>query len=958
MSNKKNIYSNIELVIASRSNNTLGNSVNYKKLCNWNDSYKGSVSTLGLNGDPSYYGLYDMGGQLYQWTESSYQGNSKTKILRGGCFASSTPNSISKNHFKYLYIDEDIEDGFLGFRVASYDNSMNLDGYATVGNTNNTPEACDKKQLGRVDYMYHIMINLVSNNEYCSFLNSVDPTGIYTKHIYDPKMGSSYIGGILFDGCSAPTGKYIVKQNMQNKPVTFITWAMAIKYCNWLHNTKNSNWNSTLSGAYTPENLRASTARYFLPNENEWYKAAYYDPHKVAIGIGGYWTYSTRSDSPPLAIVSNSIGDAIGVEKEFTDSKTFPIIIRASDDAMQSTSSSSVTVSLSGYETPYFDGYLGNSLTPLLASISGLNINQKYNYVFSSLSSNWPCKISPISGEFVADTDNHSINAVLQFKPQDIYNYTNFTSNLFYIDDPEINNSNFSNELYNNIAITISNNSDLVVSDNTKIIKKFMQGSGQPGLPIVSQKDSASISFLTPSGSNSIEVSGSLCGQYVPLVMSVKNPTVGKLYNYKLSSSKESIVTLSPSSGLVAFGGGSGSFNRIVSRLDLNGEDNAVVGVTLSRLDASYSVSDFISIKCNKPCEKSANNHANFDNKAIWGLCGSPCSGGAPVRRTYPSITTVGTNGGPSAYGTYDQDGNVLELCALSKDKAFDTDTEVYRGGAFNSTILGKYARFTFSVSTGFSWQTPLLQPYVYINHLNNNEDFSGFRVASYTNPYNYTGFKTISDIGSPPTGNQRDADSIVVEGQTLRFGSVDYPYTIAQFPVTNKEYCEFLNSTSTTAPSNIDITNPMTILPEWNYRPLMSGCYGGIDRSGLGNTSSPYVYTVQSLMADKPVRFINRFMAYRYCNWLHNNKLEGLASTQSGVYNFIGPQNVEAFGRRADCSRYFIPTENEWYKAAYYSGKNTNNTSAEYWTYATQTNTLPGSVFASRLGDGLLPVE
>ena len=32
----------------------------------------------------------------------------------------------------------------------------------------------------------------------------------------------------------------------------------------------------------------------------------------------------------------------------------------------------------------------------------------------------------------------------------------------------------------------------------------------------------------------------------------------------------------------------------------------------------------------------------------------------------------------------------------------------------------------------------------------------------------------------------------------------------------------------------------------------------------------------------------------------------------------------------------YFIPSENEWYKAAYYKGGGTN---AGYWTYPTQSN-------------------
>lgn len=47
----------------------------------------------------------------------------------------------------------------------------------------------------------------------------------------------------------------------------------------------------------------AEDAAFWLPTEDEWYKAAYYDPTKG--GSGGYWMYPTNSDSAP--------GNMIGV---------------------------------------------------------------------------------------------------------------------------------------------------------------------------------------------------------------------------------------------------------------------------------------------------------------------------------------------------------------------------------------------------------------------------------------------------------------------------------------------------------------------------------------------------------------------------------------------------------------------------------------------------------------------
>ena len=39
----------------------------------------------------------------------------------------------------------------------------------------------------------------------------------------------------------------------------------------------------------------------------------------------------------------------------------------------------------------------------------------------------------------------------------------------------------------------------------------------------------------------------------------------------------------------------------------------------------------------------------------------------------------------------------------------------------------------------------------------------------------------------------------------------------------------------------------------------------------------------------------------------------------------------------------YFIPSENEWYKAAYY-----NPTNGTYWTYPTQSNTAPSNALSA----------
>ena len=48
---------------------------------------------------------------------------------------------------------------------------------------------------------------------------------------------------------------------------------------------------------------RNPEAVWCIPTENEWYKAAYYDP-SLNGGSGGYWLYPTKSNSVPTNVLS------------------------------------------------------------------------------------------------------------------------------------------------------------------------------------------------------------------------------------------------------------------------------------------------------------------------------------------------------------------------------------------------------------------------------------------------------------------------------------------------------------------------------------------------------------------------------------------------------------------------------------------------------------------------------
>ena len=99
--------------------------------------------------------------------------------------------------------------------------------------------------------------------------------------------------------------------------------------------------------------------------------------------------------------------------------------------------------------------------------------------------------------------------------------------------------------------------------------------------------------------------------------------------------------------------------------------------------------------------------------------------------------------------------------------------------------------------------------------------------------------------------------------------------------------------------------------------------------------------------MGNKPVNYVNWFDAARVANWLHNG--QGSGSTETGAYTLNNATTGDAPAVNPGAS-YFLPTEDQWYKAAYYKGGGTN---AGYWEYGTQSDAAPTVVSANFIGDG-----
>lgn len=271
------------------------NSVNYNGCAD-------ALATVGTTGRSSYYGAFDMNGNIWEWTETD--GAIDSKIARGGNYAYSAYYLISSTR---ISTDKSLFNQYTGFRVAS---SQPYPYVSLVGDINNSPDA---NGYGGIIYIYYIGKYEVTNNDYIEFLNSIAQTDTYS--LYVDAMSWSNLGGILRSGSSG-SYTYSAKNNMSSKPVNFVSWNNCARYCNWLHNGKPvglQNADTTENGAYNMSlnnPLRNINATVFIPNENEWYKAAYY---KGGSPNAGYWSYATQSNLPPNCVQLTSTGDGIPV---------------------------------------------------------------------------------------------------------------------------------------------------------------------------------------------------------------------------------------------------------------------------------------------------------------------------------------------------------------------------------------------------------------------------------------------------------------------------------------------------------------------------------------------------------------------------------------------------------------------------------------------------------------------
>ena len=169
--------------------------------------------------------------------------------------------------------------------------SITMD-FVNVGNTGNT---ADSTGYGAVDYNYRI--------------------GTYEV------KASVWQAVVAADSAVGDAGNWNGSQ-----PTGGASWNEAAMFCNWLTTGSATNGYYTISGGAASIPTGVSHAQYaasigktayFIPTENEWYKAAYHRNNGDTGGATNYWDYPTASDTAPTDVLSGTSADTAVFDGDF-----------------------------------------------------------------------------------------------------------------------------------------------------------------------------------------------------------------------------------------------------------------------------------------------------------------------------------------------------------------------------------------------------------------------------------------------------------------------------------------------------------------------------------------------------------------------------------------------------------------------------------------------------------------
>ncbi len=194
---------------------------------------------------------------------------------------------------------------------------------------------------------------------------------------------------------------------------------------------------------------------------------------------------------------------------------------------------------------------------------------------------------------------------------------------------------------------------------------------------------------------------------------------------------------------------------------------------------------------------------------------------------------------------------------------------------------------------------------------------------AADIDPLSGIDFVTVGAVGNAPwVGDGSPNDQAVGRGQ------VNYEYRIGKMEITTGQWVEFMNAAFDRPQSEW--------LPFMNWPDNWGGASTSPTTAGGRRWVAP---------AGQELRMVGDLtwrQAAIYCNWLHNNKSLDQSAFLTGAYDVSTFGDATPFGftdqrERSPGARYFIPTWDEWLKAAHYdpNKQNPDGSVGGWWQYA-----------------------
>jgi hypothetical protein len=173
------------------------------------------------------------------------------------------------------------------------------------------------QQVGAVGYRYGIGRLEVTVTQYVDFLNTVDPAGRNRHKLYSStESGTEWpkYGQIDFSAPAAAGHHYsVASPEWADKPYGFANFLRSARFANSLYNGQVLSKQVSSAGSFHYVTYRVRLSRrteagmydmhvramtrshktgFVIPSQNEWIKAAYYDPNGG--GKYSYWQYPTN----------------------------------------------------------------------------------------------------------------------------------------------------------------------------------------------------------------------------------------------------------------------------------------------------------------------------------------------------------------------------------------------------------------------------------------------------------------------------------------------------------------------------------------------------------------------------------------------------------------------------------------------------------------------------------------